>query len=101
MNPAFSSGFPRRGQWCLLPDGSLCIASTPRDVADRTGQPATGGRILSDPDKVHVAVVNETTGFDAGHYGVVPLSALRPLLDRNRIPAPRLATMAPGWNPKR
>ncbi|HKS16985.1 MAG TPA: hypothetical protein VJU16_06715 [Planctomycetota bacterium] len=102
MNPLFSGGWPRPGQWVLLDVGGqkrLAICNPPG-----SGKHDEDLRkfLLEHPDVVRVDLV-EMEGPRAGlktiAHELVNVMDLAPLLDRSRIPAPRLKTMDPKWEP--
>lgn len=98
----FSRGYPRRGQWVVTTEpleleqegqtatlhmGRLGIVTPARDAEPRS------------LEAVWVDLVDEASGFVTILRLQIPLEKLIPVLTRDRIPKPRLETMAPSWTP--
>jgi len=106
MNPKFSRGMPRIGQWVFLDGKTIGIMANYDHGAFKTvgdvivHQPQIKPAISTgDPKKCHVDIVDET-GFMTKASLLVDVSRLTPVTRREDIPAPRLKTCAPGWSPR-
>lgn len=98
MNPKFSAGGPRPGQWVLLelsgeqrigihnPPGS----GDPKDLRDF---------LAAHPDQVRIDLVGPD-GIRTVQTLVVNVATLEPLLDKNLIPEPRRRTMDASFVPR-
>ena len=88
--PRFSKGLPRNGQWVVL-GGRVGIAYALKDQA----------MVLAEDGEIFVRVdlVHPKTGH-TGDLVKAKLSELSPLTDKSKIPAQRLKTMDPKWNPR-
>lgn len=101
----FSRGYPRIGQWVLIDGSVLGIFSGPlpaaatkkNGVVEATSKLKVFKTLPTGKTKDWVDLVGEE-GEYTGHM-LVALDRLTPLLDRNKIPAKRLAKMDPKWQP--
>lgn len=90
MPRAQFSGRPRTGQWVLV-DGNRVGIHAPPNPGSEMAEKVPPGFFL-------IHYVN-TMGLTVGHE-IVEFTRLEPLMDRNLVPAVRLATMDKHWSPR-
>jgi hypothetical protein len=112
----FRAGKPRNGQWvwvekdgkswlaiCQGPDhghyGSVLDPLSGEVVVKTFPPQAAILDFKGKPDWFCVTLVHEQTGLEDIITVLVPIERLKPVLKREDIPAPRLATMRPDWFP--
>ena len=102
MTTEFSAGRPRPGQWVLVKVAGverLGICSPPGQAKQDAQLRAF---LMENPSKLRVDLVEmegPRAGLKTAMSVIADVSDCAPLLDRSRIPAPRLSTMDPNWSP--